>query len=373
MDFGLNETQRLIRSTASELLAVESSPSYVREMAEDERGFTGSFWQEIAGLGWLGLIVPEEHGGSGMSMIDVSALLAEWGAALAPGPLVESAVVSAAVIRQFGDASQKQAWLGAIAEGDLIAVPALPNATDVKASEISDGWVLTGQIRYLAYANSAELVLLPVETSAGLTMFALPLALAEGTVGIENVKMASGSHFGNVELNEVLVPNSSVMGDAGNGDGVLATMMLYGATARALQMVGAGNAVVERTVDYVKNRRQFGRPIGAFQVIQHYMADITTKVKSAKHMADRAAWALTVDPSGNSSEIATSRIVSQAKWATNKLMNEVIWTAHQSHGAIGFTWEHDLHLYTRRILSWRAEYGDADAHLDNLAASLSAS
>ena len=374
MDFGLNETQELIRSSAADYLSDRSPSDFVRAMATDERGYTDEFWREVGELGWLGLIVPEEHGGSGMDMSDMAVLLGEWGAALAPGPLVESAVVSASAINEFGSDVQKQEWLPSIAVGETVAVPALvgmdgstdPGAMGVRASETSNGWVISGTSRFVPYGNSADLVLMPAETDAGVTVFAVPVKSAEGTVNVNRVKMASGAPACDIEMNEVVVPSASVLGEAGGGDDVVGHMMLYGAAARATQMVGAGGAVTDRTIEYVKDRRQFGRPIGAFQVIQHYMADMATKVKSAKHLADRAAWALSADVDG----AVASRIVSQAKWTANTLMHDIVWKAHQSHGAIGFTWEHDLHLYTRRVLSWRADFGDTDSHIENLARTL---
>ena len=371
MDFGLNETQELIRSSASEYLSDRSRSDFVRAMATDERGYTDEFWLEIGELGWLGLIVPESHGGSGMDMSDMAVLLAEWGAALAPGPLVESGVVSASAIGDFGSDAQKQEWLPRIATGETVAVPSLvgvdgstdPSALGVRASETSNGWVLSGTSRFVPYGNSADLVLMPAETEAGVTVFAVPIKSAEGTVNINRVKMASGAPACDIEMNEVVVPNAAVLGEAGGGTDVVDHMMLYGAAARATQMVGAGSTVTDRTIEYVKDRRQFGRPIGAFQVIQHYMADMATKVKSAQHLTNRAAWALSADLDG----AMAARIVSQAKWSANTLMHDIVWKAHQSHGAIGFTWEHDLHLYTRRVLSWRADFGDTDTHLENLA------
>ena len=371
MDFGLNETQELIRGSASEYLSDRSQSDFVRAMATDERGYTDEFWREIGELGWLGLIVPESHGGSGMDMSDMAVLLAEWGAALAPGPLVESAVVSASAIDHFGSDAQKQEWLPAMAMGETVAVPSLvgvdgstdPNASGVRASETSNGWVLSGTSRFVPYGNSADLVLMSAETDAGVTVFAVPIKSAEGTVNTERTKMASGAPACDIEMNEVVVPSASVLGVSGSGGDVVDHMMLFGAAARTSQMVGAGSAVTDRTIDYVKDRRQFGRPIGAFQVIQHYMADMATKVKSAKHLADRAAWALSADVDG----AMASRVVSQAKWTANTLMHDIVWKAHQTHGAIGFTWEHDLHLYTRRVLSWRADFGDTDSHIENLA------
>ena len=371
MDFGLDETQELIRNSALEYLGDRSSAEFVRAMADDQNGYTDEFWREIGELGWLGLIVPENLGGAGMGMCEVAVLLAEWGAALAPGPIVESAVVSASAIDRFGSDTQRREWLPPIASGELVSVPALvgvdgsanTSAIGLRAAETSNGWVLSGEVRFVPYGNSADLVLVPAATDAGTTIFAIPMKSAEGTINVQRLRMASGVPACELELNEVIVPTSSVLGEVGRGVEVIENMMMFGATARAVQMVGAGRAVTDRTIAYVKDRRQFGRPIGAFQVIQHYMVDMATKVKSAKHLADRAAWSLATD---GVDERLASRASSQAKWAANTLMHDVVWTAHQSHGAIGFTWEHDLHLYTRRILSWRADYGDADAHIEKL-------
>ena len=216
MDFGLNETQELIRASASEFLSDRSPSDFVRAMVTDERGYTDEFWREIGELGWLGLIVPESHGGSGMDMSDMAVLLAEWGAALAPGPLVESAVVSASAIDHFGSDAQKQEWLPAIATGETVAVPSLvgvdgstdPSALGVKASETSNGWVLSGTSRFVPYGNSVDLVLMSAETDAGVTVFAVPIKSAEGTVNIDSApKWHLGAPACDIEMNEVVVPN----------------------------------------------------------------------------------------------------------------------------------------------------------------------
>lgn len=358
MDFSLSETQELIRSTSADWLSERSSPDFVRAMAADERGYTDDYWRELAELGWLGLLVSERHGGSGMLFSDMAVLLQEWGAALAPGPLVESSIVSAHIAEASGSDDFKSKVLCRIASGEAVVVPAIATGTadgaGVSAHATSDGWVIEGQVQFVPYGNSAGVILLPASTEDGVAIFALEAEPVSGTVSKSAVKMASGVPTFNLELNEVVCPDGALVIAPSDADNVLARARMLGATARAIQMVGAGKSVADRTLEYVKERRQFGRPIGAFQAIQHYMADMAIKVKSAQHLANRAAWSL--DNVDDAAELA--RAVSRAKWAANTLMPEVCWTAHQSHGAIGFTWEHDLHLYTRRVLSWRAEYGD---------------
>ena len=367
MDFSLTETQELIRASAAEWLSERSGPEFVRAMAEDDQGYTAEYWRELAELGWLGLLIPEQYGGSGMRFADMAVLLHEWGAALAPGPLVESSIVAVDMITGFGSDEAKSRLLPGIASGESVVIPPsdITNSDDatITASETGDGWVLDGNARFAPYANSADILILVAATKFGQLLFALDPSSVSGTLSLSQVKMASGVPTFNLELNEVLCPDTALLSDELVWMDIERYSRFTGATARAIQMVGAGNLVLDRTLEYVKTRRQFGRPIGAFQAIQHYMADIALKVKSAQHMVNRAAWA-----KGNVDNRDTQiRYVTQAKWAANTLIPQVCWTAHQVHGAIGFTWEHDLHLYTRRVLSWRAEYGDTDNSRDVMA------
>lgn len=360
MDFGLTETQELIRASAAEWLSERSGPEFVRAMAEDEQGYTDEYWRELAGLGWLGLLIPEEHGGSGMQFADMAVLLHEWGAALAPGPLVESSVVAASLIADSDSDDTRSRLLSEIASGESVIIPAVTSLAGeggrITASETAQGWVLGGAANFVPYENTADTLLIPATTDAGVAIFALNTGLCSGTVTETPIKMASGVPTYDLGLNEVVCPSAAMMISPSAAEDAIRRAKSIGATARAVQMVGAGKAVLDRTLEYVKERRQFGRPIGAFQAIQHYMADMALKVKSAQLMVQRAAWAIdNVDD-----ERKRHELVSQAKWAANMLMPQVCWTAHQVHGAIGFTWEHDLHLYTRRMLSWRAEYGDTE-------------
>lgn len=360
MDFGLTETQELIRASAAGWLAERSGPEFVRAMAEDEQGYTDEYWRELAGLGWLGLLIPEEHGGSGMQFADMAVLLHEWGAALAPGPLVESSVVAASLIADSDSDDTRSRLLSEIASGESVVIPAVTSLAGeggrITASETAQGWVLDGAAYFVPYENTAGTLLIPATTDAGIAIFALDTGSYSGTVTETPIKMASGVPTYDLGLNEVVCPVVAMMISPSAAEDAIRRAKSIGATARAIQMVGAGKAVLDRTLEYVRTRRQFGRPIGAFQAIQHYMADMALKVKSAQLMVQRAAWAIdNVDD-----ERKRHELVSQAKWAANTLMPQVCWTAHQVHGAIGFTWEHDLHLYTRRMLSWRAEFGDTE-------------
>jgi alkylation response protein AidB-like acyl-CoA dehydrogenase len=159
-----------------------------------------------------------------------------------------------------------------------------------------------------------------------------------------------------MSFNETSVDGPALIGGVSDGWPIVEQMMMRGAAFRSVQLAGVGQAVVDRTVEYVKDRAQFGRKIGSFQAIQHYLADMAVAAKSVRHQAYRAVWSLENDTG------SAPKDVSRAKYLASKLIPEICWKAHQCHGAIGFAWEHDLHLYTRRALSWKAEFGDAKWH-----------
>lgn len=378
MDFGLTETQELVRRSAREFLAERSKPAHVRAMAGDERGYGEDLWRDVAGLGWTGLLVPEQYGGSGLSFADMAVLLEEWGASLTPGPLVETAVLAADAIARFGDDRQKREYLPKIATGDLVAVPAITDAqaqapgssgtgmtgTGVTARGRGGAWRLNGQKMFVNYALSAGayLVSARVEGAEEPAVFLVP-SRGAGESAISPLHSASGRSTCAMNLRDVMVPAVARLGGEEDGGAVLARLNTLGAVARALQMAGAARRVLEITVQYVSNRRQFGRPVGSFQAVQHKLADMALMLQGARHTAYRAAWEL-------SEGRPATRETAVAKMAMNEALSRICSMAHQAHGAIGFTWEYDLHLYTRQAISWRAEFGDTPSHREALAAEM---
>lgn len=373
MDFGLTETQELLRKSAREFLAERSKPAYVRAMAEDERGYGEDFWRDIAGLGWTGLLVAEQHGGAGLSFADMAILLEEWGASLAPGPLVETAVLAADVIPRFGDDRQKREYLPRLAAGELVVSPAVtdalvhvpgPSGTGVTASLRRGAWRLNGQKMFVSYAKSAGAYLVSArrEGSGEPAVFLVPRD-GVGESAITPLLSASGRSTCAMDFRDVPVPAGARLGGDEDGGAVMARLNALGAAARALQMAGAARRVLEITVHYVSNRRQFGRAVGSFQAIQHKLADMALMLQGARHTAYRAAWEL-------SEGRPATRETAIAKIAMNEALSRICSMAHQAHGAIGFTWEYDLHLYTRRAIAWRAEFGDTPSHRETLAAEM---
>ena len=361
MDFGLSEIQELLASSAREFLADREPFNLARRAAAGDSGFDASFWQEIAQLGWTGLLVPERYGGAGLGLPEFGVLLEECGAALTSGPLLETALLGASVIDRYGNEGQKAELLPAIAGGNAVVTHAIHEQAPAWASNrvgttasIEDGqWVLRGEKRLVPFAERADVFLVSAETGSGddCTLFMVRREDI-GDSDIVPMKTASGSPVGQLILREVRLPEDAVLGGVGNGNQAVDDMLHLGAVGRSLQMAGAARRVVELTVDYVSDRKQFGQPVGSFQAVQHHCANMALAARGIMLMARRGAWSLSQGQSREADAL-------KAKLYANRELPTICALAHQCHGAIGFTWEHDMHLFTRHALEWRSEYGDS--------------
>ena len=359
MNFGLTEIQELLASSARDFLADRVSLDVARNAASGQSGFDASFWNEIAQLGWTGMIVPEKYGGAGLDLPELGLLLEECGAALASGPLLETALLGASVIDRCGTEGQKAELLPAIAGGDAVVTPAIHEDAPAWASgrvdttaRVEDGqWVLRGEKRFVPFADSADVFLVTANTGDDDCTLFVVRREDIGDSEIVPIKTASGSPMGQVKLQGVRLPEDAVLGGVGDGGQAVDHLLHLGAAGRSLQMAGAARRVVDVTVDYVAQRQQFGRPVGSFQAVQHHCANMATAARGILLMARRGAWALSQGPSGENAAL-------RAKLYANRELPGICALAHQCHGAIGFTWEHDMHLFTRHALGWRSEYGD---------------
>ena len=369
MDLGLTEDQEMLRSMAREFIEQETPRTFVRDMEEDERGFTADMWQKIAQVGWLGLIVPEEHGGTGQNLVDLGILLEEVGHGVMPGPFFNTALTTVAILDAGTDA-QKAEYLPRIAAGDLIATAAIlepysrldANGINLEASASGDGYTLNGTKMFVENAHAADYLLVAARTGGsgedGITLFLVD-AQSNG-ISVDKLKTIATDNQCEVTFNGVSVPAANVLGDVGGGWVHLRLLLQKGAALRCCQMVGALQEVLDMTVEYVKNRVQFGRPIGSFQAIQHYCANMATDVDGSRFITYQAIWRL---GEGLPSDLE----VSSAKAWVSDSAQRVAATAHQCHGAIGFTQEHDLQLFTRRLKAWEVSFGDGDYHRERVA------
>lgn len=367
MDFGLTETQELIRASAREFLEEKSDPATVRAVADGDSEAIASLWKDMVELGWPALAISEEHGGAGLSFSDLAVLLEELGASLAPTPLVESSI-SSWIIERYADESIKSDLLPQIASGEVLITPAIverdaswdPASAKVAATKSGSSLVISGEKRFVAFGEQATHALTLVRTDDNEpALVVVPIWKSEG---VEQTPLdhASGIPVSSLTFNELEVPASNII--ATGDDAIKATeeLVAAGGVARSAQLAGLGRAVVEATVEYTANREQFGVPVGSFQAVQHHLAEMAIAAKQVNHLVHSAAWSFSRE--GYSVDTAA-----QAKIAASDKIAALCWTAHQCHGAIGFTWEHDLHLYTRRALAWKTDYGDSAFHKSKLA------
>ena len=368
MDMGLSEIQQMLKNSAREFLAQESPLTLVREMEDDDRGFTEELWRQAASLGWTGIPFPEQYGGTGGSFLDLAVLIEEMGRALLPGPYFATVVLGGLTVLDAGSEQQKDYILPGVCAGATRLTLALtePSATtaawgvQTTADASGDGYVINGVKLFVPDAHAADIIIVAARTAAagadpedGITLFFVP-ADADG-VAIEQISTIGGERLCEVRLDGVAMPAESVLGEVGKGWPIIERALARATAAHCVQMVGGADAVLEMTVDYVKQRTQFGRPVGSFQAVQHHCANMATDVEGARQIAYQAAWAI-------SEGMPARREVAMAKAWCSSAYQRVCSLGHQCHGAIGFTMEHNLQLYTRRAKVQELSYGNAYDH-----------
>lgn len=363
MDFGFNEEQEMLRQSARSLLEKECPSALVRRLMEDERGYEPALWKKMAGLGWLGLVIPEEFDGAGLSYVDLVLVLEEMGRVVLPSPFIWTAMVAEA-LKRAGSESQKKSLLPKIAAGNLIATPANLEASAVwgaagitlAARQSGSNFTLEGTKLFVNDAHIADCLLVAARTGGsgeeGVTLFALESKRAG--ISVTPLKtMDQTRKLSEVKFTGVAATAADVVGEVGKGWKVLSDVIDRGKVMLAAEMVGGAQKVLDTTVEYAKIRVQFGRPIGSFQAVQHKCANMMVDVEGAKSAVYYAAWAL-------SNEVAEGPLAAAvAKTAASDAYRRVSADGIQLHGGIGFTWDHDMHLYFKRAKSSEFTFGDA--------------
>jgi alkylation response protein AidB-like acyl-CoA dehydrogenase len=365
MDFTLNEEQEMLKKSARDFLAAKCPKTYVKQMETDDKGYTPELWQEMAGLGWQGLALPEKYGGSGLKFLDLAVLIEEMGRACLPGPFFSTVILSAMALQEAASDAQKDKYLPGIAAGKTIMTLALnekdarylARAIKFRATNGKDGFILNGTKMFVPDANIADYIIVVARTGEtvnperGITLFIVDTKSPGITT--TTLKTISRDKLFEVNFRNVKVPGENVLGEVGRGWAIVRRTIERAAAAKCCDTVGVLQRVLEMTLDYVKERKQFDKPIGSFQVIQHYMAEIATDVDATRFSAYQAAWRL--------SEGKTSvREIAIAKTWLADAYERIITKSHQIHGAIGVTIDHDLHFYTNRGKAAQLSYGDAD-------------
>ncbi len=367
MDLGLSEVQQMLRASAREFLARECPITLVRAMEDDPQGYPDALWRQIVGLGWTGLAFPEQYGGAGGSFLDLAVLLEELGRALTPGPFFSTVVLGGLTVLDAGTEAQKRDLLPRLCAGQLRMTLAFteasasfePEGVETSAVRVGGAYQLNGAKLFVPDAQSADLLLVAARNApsadqpGAITLFLVP-ARSQG-ITINRLNSIGADRQFEVALHRVSVPASAALGHAGGGWPVVQRALQRAIAAHCVTMVGGAQAVLDLTVDYVKQRVQFGRPVGTFQAVQHHCADMATDLEGARHVAYQAAWRV-------SEGLPAQREVALSKAWVSGACPRICATAHQCHGAIGFTREHNLQLYTRRAKVQELSYGDAYSH-----------
>lgn len=357
VSFAPTEDQELIRNTARSYLENELGLGRVRELMMSDTGFDPDLNQEMAAMGWSGLIVAEEHGGSGMSAVEMAVLLEEMGRLVTPGPFFASAVLATVVIQEVGTETQKTELLAPLAGGESIGALAIfesprewsPAQPATKATRDGDSWVLSGSKRAVLAGSEADILLVTAAVEDGVGVFVVDGAAAGVTVDPEPV-LDMTRRQASVVLDGVRVESDARLG-AGDATDGLRRALSSASAYLAAEQVGGAQRCLEMSVGYAKTRHQFGRPIGSYQAIKHRCANMLMKVEHAKSTAYYAA-RVTGDP--DEFAIASPLAASVGSEAFVWVAGENI----QVHGGIGFTWEHDAHIYFKRAKASSLILGD---------------
>jgi alkylation response protein AidB-like acyl-CoA dehydrogenase len=374
MDLGLDEQQEMLRNFARDFLEKECPEQLVRQMEEDEKGYSPELWQKMAQQGWMGLIIPEEYGGTGMNICELVVLLEEFGRALVPGPFIPTVVLGGVPIMEAGTEEQKKQYLPKIASGELIMTMALtePSAkwtadgVTLEAKKDGGDYVLNGTKLFVQDAHVTDMMVVVARTGGsgedGITLFLVD-SKSPG-IKFEVLKTIAADKQAEVVFENVKVPAANILGAEGKGWPIVEKTKSVATVAACAYLVGLSQMDFDVTLNYAKERVQFGRPIGSFQAIQHKLADAVIDVDGSRFITYKAAWSL------QEGEPDADTMISMAKAWTSDASRRVVAHGQQIHGGIGFTKEYKIQLYFRRQKWMELMWGDADYHRELVAQGL---
>ncbi|MCV7411635.1 acyl-CoA dehydrogenase [Mycobacterium florentinum] len=357
MNLELSDEQVALRDTTRRFLADKAPISgHVRELLDNPTGMDDAVWRGLADLGTTGLLVPEEHGGAGMTMVEAGVVAEELGAALHPGPWLSTAVAAPRALTRLCDNDSAATILAGIADGTTVATVSFLDFQNVAAE---DGNVLRGELGDVSDAAAADVLLVLAEDPDGTALFAVNTDSSGITVAPERGIDQTRKQF-RVRLDGVPAQRLATAASA-DVAAVIDDLLI----ATAADALGAARAVMDLAVEYAKVRKQFGQVIGSFQAIQHLCVDMYETVELARSGVIHALWAADADLGSDEKHLAALR----AKAFAGRLAT-VGDTAIQVLGGIGYTWEHDAHLYLKRLLSWSSLLGGPDRYLAEVGARL---
>ena len=371
MDLRFTETQEILKKMARDFLTTECPKTLVRKLEQSTEGYSPEVWKKAAELGWMGLIIPEEYGGMGYSFQDLVVLLEEIGRNILPGPFIAT-VTSTFPILQAGTEEQKRDLLPRIARGELIVTTALlepegvfdASGITVKAVPKGNDFVVNGTKLFVEMAHVANCILCVARTKGGaspdkgITLFIID-AKTPG-ISFEVMPTTAADKLCEVRFKDVTVPKKNILGKLDEGWPIVEMMSRKGAVAKCAESIGAIETCVEMTVAYSKERVQYERPIGAFQALQHKMADMWTAMETSRFLVYEVAWM-------ESEGLPCAKEASMAKAYVNEVYKDVAKWAVRLHGAIATSADHDIPFYYRRSKAADIAFGNTDFHREIVA------
>ena len=362
LDLDFTDEQDMLREMVRGLCSQHASNEAVRELEDDPTGYSPVLWGQLAELGLLGLMLPEEYGGSGSSLVDGVVLYEELGRALAPVPHLESCVMAAGAILRAGSDAQRKEWLPRIVSGDAVLVPAWlepdnsfgPRGVQVRAVAAGDEFVLSGTKEAVRFGAAAERLVVPARTGedeADVDLFLVDPA-APGVSLDQRMSISSDARY-RADFDGVRIGESDRIGEAGSGWATWCDVMDEVMVLAAAQANGGAEYALGITVQYSKDREQFDKPLGAFQALAHDMADARTAVDGAKALTYEAAWA-----HSRPREQPVRKLSAMAKLFSCNTYRDVTAMAQQIFGGVGFTLDYEIQLYFRRAKALQLSFND---------------
>jgi len=337
MDFSLSEDQQAIADLAGQILTDRATNERQREIERrDGPRFDPELWRELARAGLLGIPIPEAYGGAGLGFLEIAAILEHVGRHTAPIPILETLVLGALPLAEFGSEAQQAAWLPKVAAGDAVLSAALVGDAPVRAERDGDGFALRGERLFVPAAALADALLVPAESDAG-SCFFLVDPHARG-VGLEELATTSGQPESKLRLDGVRVSPDDRIGAAGDGERIAAWIALRAKSAACMVTLGVCRAALELTSDYIKTRKQFDQPIAMFQAVGHRAADAYVDTEAVTLSAWQAAWRIDAG-------LPAEQQLAIAKFFAAEAGKRVVHAAQHLHGGVGVDREYPLHRY----------------------------
>jgi alkylation response protein AidB-like acyl-CoA dehydrogenase len=374
MEFAFSEEQEMLRRSARDFLAKECPPKVVRKLMAGADAYDPALWKKMAGLGWTALGIPEAYGGVG-TFLDLVVVLEETGRALLPGPFFATMGLAVPALIEAGTEAQKKKSLGAIAEGNARATLALTEPSGrwdaqgitLAATPSGSGWRLSGVKLFVPDAEAADYIVVAARTRSegedGISLFLVD-GRPKGVTITQLETLDMTRRWSEVRFDGVELSADALMGAPHKAWPALKRSLDWATAAICAEMIGGTQKVLETSTEYAKTRHQFGKPIGIYQAVSHKLADMLVLSESGKSATYYAAW--TVDADAPDRALAASMAKAYVSDAYRKVAGDGI----QVHGGIGFTWEHDMHLYFKRAKASEVTLGDATYHRELVAQSL---